>query len=149
MMKKRGRPSHAELNGSPTPAEIKASRFLVNLSREDAAEALSVSSRTWTRWENGEGKMHPDAWTTWKAYISGEPAQLVEPLASDLRELRDAAGLTQGEAAKLMDVPINTWHRWERGGSAMHPAQFQRWCNGLETLLEERLKRVRALIAKA
>ncbi len=39
----------------------------------------------------------------------------------DLAELRRSLGLTQREAALLLDVAVNTWARWERGELGVHP----------------------------
>src|SRR5437588_3702056 len=39
----------------------------------------------------------------------------------DLLELRQSLGLTQREAALLLEVTVNTWARWERGELGVHP----------------------------
>jgi hypothetical protein len=39
----------------------------------------------------------------------------------DLAELRWAMGMTQREAALLLEVALNTWARWERGELGLHP----------------------------
>ena len=39
----------------------------------------------------------------------------------DLVELRRSIGLTQREAALLLEVALNTWARWERGELGLHP----------------------------
>src|SRR5207302_6449106 len=39
----------------------------------------------------------------------------------DLLELRQSLGLTQREAALLLEVAVNTWARWERGELGVHP----------------------------
>lgn len=39
----------------------------------------------------------------------------------DLAELRRSLGLTQREAALLLEVALNTWARWERGELGLHP----------------------------
>lgn len=39
----------------------------------------------------------------------------------DLVELRQSLGLTQREAALLLDVTVNTWARWERSELGVHP----------------------------
>jgi transcriptional regulator with XRE-family HTH domain len=41
----------------------------------------------------------------------------------DLAELRRSLGLTQREAALLLEVALNTWARWERGELGLHPAR--------------------------
>src|SRR5712691_1834673 len=42
-------------------------------------------------------------------------------LVPDLVELRQSLGLTQREAALLLEVTLNTWARWERGELGVHP----------------------------
>ncbi|QCI93281.1 helix-turn-helix domain-containing protein [Novosphingobium sp. EMRT-2] len=149
MIRSRGRPAYSELAGCPSPQAVKAARVLANLSREEASALVSVSSRTWTRWENGEGKMHPDVWTAWLAALVDGPIAPPLPMASHIRELREAAGLTQEAAARMLGVSVASWYGWESGRSTMRPAQFKQWCNDLEAQLENRLKDVRALIATA
>lgn len=39
----------------------------------------------------------------------------------DLVELRRSLGLTQREAALLLEVTLNTWARWERSELGLHP----------------------------
>ena len=38
-----------------------------------------------------------------------------------LAELRRSMGMTQREAALLLEVALNTWARWERGELGLHP----------------------------
>jgi len=38
-----------------------------------------------------------------------------------LAELRRSMGMTQREAALLLEVALNTWARWERGELGVHP----------------------------
>jgi DNA-binding transcriptional regulator YiaG len=47
----------------------------------------------------------------------------VPPRAEDraLAELRRSMGMTQREAALLLEVALNTWARWERGELGLHP----------------------------
>lgn len=92
--------------------------------------------------------MHPDVWVAWQAaLIDGANAPSL-PTASHIRELREAAGLTQENAARMLGVSVASWYGWERGRSTMRPAQFKQWCNDLEALLESRLSVVRRLMAK-
>jgi transcriptional regulator with XRE-family HTH domain len=39
----------------------------------------------------------------------------------DVAEQRRSLGLTQRDAALLLEVALNTWARWERGELGMHP----------------------------
>jgi uncharacterized protein DUF1870 len=38
-----------------------------------------------------------------------------------LADLRRSMGMTQREAALLLEVALNTWARWERGELGVHP----------------------------
>jgi transcriptional regulator with XRE-family HTH domain len=42
-------------------------------------------------------------------------------IVPELVELRQSLGLTQREAALLLEVTVNTWARWERGELGIHP----------------------------
>src|SRR6266568_4811877 len=46
---------------------------------------------------------------------------LMRMLVLDLVEVRQSLGLTQREAALLLEVAVNTWARWERGELGVHP----------------------------
>ena len=61
-----------------------------------------------------------------------EPRRRVVP---DLVELRESLGLTQREAALLLEVAINTWARWERGELGVHPERA-RQMRRLQQLVE-------------
>jgi transcriptional regulator with XRE-family HTH domain len=54
----------------------------------------------------------------------------------DLAELRRSLGLTQREAALLLEVALNTWARWERGELGVHPERARQ------------LRRLRGLVAQ-
>lgn len=43
-----------------------------------------------------------------------------------LAELRRSMGMTQREAALLLEVSLNTWARWERGELGLHPERARR-----------------------
>ena len=45
----------------------------------------------------------------------------IRRVVPDLLELRQSLGLTQREAAVLLEVAVNTWARWERGELGVHP----------------------------
>jgi transcriptional regulator with XRE-family HTH domain len=54
----------------------------------------------------------------------------------DLVELRRSLGLTQREAALLLEVALNTWARWERGELGLHPERA-RQLRRLRQLVEQ------------
>jgi transcriptional regulator with XRE-family HTH domain len=54
-------------------------------------------------------------------------------LATDLRDVRLARGLTQRDVAAIFGVHPNTVARWDRGEQAVHPARVEaveRWVRG-------------------
>jgi transcriptional regulator with XRE-family HTH domain len=62
------------------------------------------------------------------------PAPL-RTLVPDLLGLRQSLGLTQREAAMLLEVAVNTWARWERGELGVHPERA-RQVRRLQLLVE-------------
>ena len=53
----------------------------------------------------------------------------------ELLELRQSLGLTQREAALLLEVTVNTWARWERSELGVHPERA-RQVRRLQQLVE-------------
>ncbi len=49
------------------------------------------------------------------------------PSPDEIRQAREAAGLTQTEAAARIFCALNTWQQWESGARKMHPAFWQLW----------------------
>ncbi|TAL65737.1 MAG: hypothetical protein EPN79_11185 [Burkholderiaceae bacterium] len=47
------------------------------------------------------------------------------PLPSEVRAAREAAGLTQTEAAALVHTSCRTWQQWEAGDRRMHQAFWE------------------------
>jgi len=47
------------------------------------------------------------------------------PKPSEVIAARDAAGLTQTEAAALVHTSCRVWQQWEAGDRRMHPAFFE------------------------
>lgn len=65
---------------------------------------------------------------------------LLKPTPEEIRQAREAAGLTQTQAAKLVHSPCRTWQNWEtRKGSTENRAMpLASW--ELFTIKVERLK---------
>jgi putative transcriptional regulator len=57
------------------------------------------------------------------AELIGQPVKSPDPL--DIREIREAAGLTQSAAAELIHSKRRTWQDWELGIAAMHPGLWE------------------------
>lgn len=51
--------------------------------------------------------------------------------ASEIKRLRDDAGLSQGAAAELVGVNRTTWNEWEQGKSTPHRGTLTRACEKL------------------
>ena len=47
------------------------------------------------------------------------------PTPEEVRAARNAAGLTQTEAAAVVYCTLSAWQRWEQGERSMHPATFE------------------------
>lgn len=47
------------------------------------------------------------------------------PKPENIRAAREAAGLTQAQAAKLIHASLNGWFQWETGQRRMHPAFWE------------------------
>lgn len=47
------------------------------------------------------------------------------PTPDQIREAREAAGLTQAASAALIYVTDRAWRRYEAGDHEMHPALFE------------------------
>lgn len=47
------------------------------------------------------------------------------PKPGEIREFREAHGLTTAAAGELVHVTSSAWERWEAGERPMHPAFFE------------------------
>lgn len=47
------------------------------------------------------------------------------PRPEQIRAAREAAGLSQTEAAKLIHCSLRGWQQWEAGERSMHPAFWE------------------------
>lgn len=47
------------------------------------------------------------------------------PTPAEIRAAREAAGLTQTDAAELIYSTLSAWQRWEQAERAMHPALWE------------------------
>jgi putative transcriptional regulator len=50
------------------------------------------------------------------------------PTPADIRAAREAAGLTQTQAAALIYSGLRAWQEWEAGNRKMHPQLFEAFC---------------------
>lgn len=49
------------------------------------------------------------------AVMSKKPRRVANPWPARFSAMRKGAGLTQAEAADMIDAPIGTWRNWEQG----------------------------------
>jgi len=49
------------------------------------------------------------------------------PTPEQIKQARKEAGLTQTQAAALIDMKRRTWQHWETGDRNMHPALWEMW----------------------
>lgn len=59
---------------------------------------------------------HPNRWPKGPS-ANPDPAQV--------RSAREAAGLTQTQAANLIHGTLRTWQQWEAGDRRMHPGLWE------------------------
>ena len=107
------------------------------LSCKDSAVLVYSNSRNWCAWEDGQAKMPAAIFElflvrTGQKVLKAWPrsAGILEPLSSppgpDVIKLgRNAAELTQSQAAQLVHVTPGAWQKWELGKAKMHPAIFE------------------------
>lgn len=50
---------------------------------------------------------------------------ITSPAPAQIRAAREAAGLTQTQAAALIYCTLRGWQNWEGGARPMHPAFFE------------------------
>jgi DNA-binding transcriptional regulator YiaG len=50
------------------------------------------------------------------------------PSPEEIRKARNAAGLSQTAAAKLIHSTYRTWQDWEAGKAHMHPGLWELFC---------------------
>lgn len=55
----------------------------------------------------------------------GRPTAASNPTPQAILEARQAAGLTQTQAATLIHASLRGWQEWEAGTRRMHPAMFE------------------------
>lgn len=55
------------------------------------------------------------------------PSAARNPKPDEIRAAREAAGLTQTEAAEVIYCTLRGWQEWEAGARRMHPAFWELW----------------------
>ena len=56
---------------------------------------------------------------------SSTPTAASTPTPAQIRQAREAAGLTQTAAGQLVHSTCRVWQQWEAGDRRMHPAFFE------------------------
>ena len=110
-------------------AHLAAARTHASLRRVDLANQLGVSEETIRLWEKGTVQPSAERLSRVIALLALETADLpsgddpsadLPPLARRLWNERDARGVTQAVAARLLDVPQATYAGWETGRTTPH-----------------------------
>jgi putative transcriptional regulator len=55
------------------------------------------------------------------------PSLAANPSPATIRAAREAAGLSQTDAAALIHCGLRAWQEWEAGARRMHPAFWELW----------------------
>ena len=145
MTQRRGRPLNRSLDGTPSPAAIRAGRIEAGLSQVQAAALIDAGVRSWQRWETGSIGMPAALWQQWRNAVARHPAPVISrrrgrpaissdpatPSAASVRHARSLVGLTQDDAAALAGVSRRTWQRWEEGRNGMPANTWKRWVAAL------------------
>lgn len=58
----------------------------------------------------------------------GPKGPSANPTPEQIRAAREAAGLTQTEAATLIHSTMRAWQEWEAGNRRMHPGLWELFC---------------------
>jgi putative transcriptional regulator len=107
------------------------------LSVKASAALVHATPRNWYAWEDGRAKMPPAIFElflvkTGQKVLKVWPraAGILEPRSSPpspagIKLGRNAAGLTQSQAAQLVHVTPGAWQKWELGKARMRPAIFE------------------------
>jgi len=55
----------------------------------------------------------------------GRPSGASNPAPATIRAAREAAGLTQTQAAAIVHGTLRAWQEWEAGNRRMHPGLWE------------------------
>jgi transcriptional regulator with XRE-family HTH domain len=115
-------------------AHLETSRKRAGMRRVDVAGRLRVSEETVRLWEKGAVQPSPEHLARIIAVLSLEiaewsgpgdaPGEELPPFARRLRQERDGRGITQVQAAELLDVAQATYAGWESGRTRPSVAYF-------------------------
>ena len=50
---------------------------------------------------------------------------ITNPPPTEIRQAREAAGLSQTQAAAIVHAGLRSWQHWEAGDRVMHPAFWE------------------------
>lgn len=56
------------------------------------------------------------------------PPSVGAPTPQAIRSAREAAGLTQTAAGRLVHSSLRAWQQWEAGARRMHPGLWELFC---------------------
>lgn len=119
------------------PDLLAQARALSGLSCKDSAALLYAAPRNWYAWEEGKARMMPALFELFLIKTAQKELKSIKraagkleqrdtpPGASVIKLGRNAAELTQAQAAQLVHVTPSAWQNWELGKTKMHPGVFE------------------------
>lgn len=112
-------------------------RIEKGITKEDLAARVGVSTRTLTRWENGQNRPRPNHLTALAAALGCDVADL--ETANTLSDARRAAGLSQRAFAERVNIPAGSLAAIETGRVAVPDASLWARILGRTTIEIDRM----------
>lgn len=106
---------------------VKRARLSAGLSRQDAAQLVYASARTWDAWESGLRPMPRARWELFllKCSHGGAWERLGSIDPSAVKAARTEAGLSAQAAATMARCGLRTWQAFESGDARVNLATFE------------------------
>ena len=106
-----------------SPDRFRLARQRARLTQEDLAIGADLDATTISHWETGQSSPGPRQLARAAQVLGKTVGDFLStpPRARTLAQLRQQAGLTQADLARLLDMPTTTWAMVERGARRLQP----------------------------